>query len=425
MSKLLRLQKIYISIFILVGLIFISSIYFLKISEQNILKQAYKQEFLTVQTLTGALVTLNPEMEIEIVKVLNSGDTSYEAYGYEILNKYGYDSKTRLLKNKTYSSLLQRRKYKLDLFVIVTILGVILILLLMYQIQRRCLKKIIELAEAYLLEDFSFAESQIDSNDIYLKGLVGQIFNILKQLGNQIQIKNFKLINEKESTKALVTDISHQLKTPIASLKLCFSIYEEATDEDEKQEFLNRCQIQIDNLEILINSLINISRLETAMIKLSPETVSLNDVLIKAVNQIYDKAKFKNIDIEMEEFQDCSLKLDKKWTTEAIVNILDNAVKYSNSFTKISIKVVPMFNFVTVNISDQGIGIEKTQYNKIFKRFYRVDDKKVKESEGSGVGLYLTRNILERQGGSIIVKSKYGQGSTFTIQLKTKEVLTK
>lgn len=420
MSKLLKLQKIYISIFILLSLIFISSIYFFKISEQNILKQAYKQEFLTVQNLTGALVALNPEVELEIVKVLNSDNKSYEAYGNEVLSKYGYDAQTRLSKNKIYSSLLQRRKYELNFFAVVTILGVILILFLMYQIQQRCFKKIIALAEAYLLEDFSFAESQIDSNDIYLKGLVGQIFNILKQLGNQIQVKNFKLINEKESTKALVTDISHQLKTPIASLKLCFSIYEEATDEDEKQEFLNRCQTQIDKLEILINSLINISRLETAMIKLSPEMVSLNDILIKAVNQIYAKAKFKNIDIEMDEFQDCLLMLDKKWTIEAIVNILDNAIKYSNSFTKISIKVVPMFNFVNVNISDKGIGIEKAQYNKIFKRFYRVDDKIVKETEGSGVGLYLTRNILERQGGNIIVKSEYGHGSTFIIQLKTK-----
>lgn len=420
MSKLLKLQKIYISIFILLSLIFISSIYFFKISEQNILKQAYKQEFLTVQNLTGALVALNPEVELEIVKVLNSDDKSYEAYGNEVLSKYGYDAQTRLSKNKIYSSLLQRRKYELNFFAVVTILGVILILFLMYQIQQRCFKKIIALAEAYLLEDFSFVESQIDSNDIYLKGLVGQIFNILKQLGNQIQVKNFKLINEKESTKALVTDISHQLKTPIASLKLCFSIYEEATDEDEKQEFLNRCQTQIDKLEILINSLINISRLETAMIKLSPEIVSLNDILIKAVNQIYAKARFKNIDIEMDEFQDCLLMLDKKWTIEAIVNILDNAIKYSNSFTKISIKVVPMFNFVNVNISDKGIGIEKAQYNKIFKRFYRVDDKIVKETEGSGVGLYLTRNILERQGGNIIVKSEYGHGSTFIIQLKTK-----
>lgn len=420
MSKLLKLQKIYIFIFILLSLIFVSSIYFFKISEQNILKQAYKQEFLTVQNLTGALVALNPEVELEIVKVLNSDDKSYEAYGYEILSKYGYDAQTRLSKNKIYSSLLQRRKYELNFFAVVTILGVILILFLMYQIQQRCFKKIIALAEAYLLEDFSFVESQIDSNDIYLKGLVGQIFNILKQLGNQIQVKNFKLINEKESTKALVTDISHQLKTPIASLKLCFSIYEEATDEDEKQEFLNRCQTQIDKLEILINSLINISRLETAMIKLSPETVSLNAILIKAVNQIYDKARFKNIDIEMDEFQDCLLMLDKKWTIEAIVNILDNAIKYSKSFTKISIKVVPMFNFVNVNISDKGIGIEKAQYNKIFKRFYRVDDKIVKETEGSGVGLYLTRNILERQGGNIIVKSEYGHGSTFIIQLKTK-----
>lgn len=418
MNKLLGLQKIYICIFILLSLILISSIYFLKISEQNILKQAYKQEFLTVQSLTGALVILNPELEFEIVKALGLNDISYEAYGYEILSKYGYDAESRLLKNETYRSLLKKRNYELSLFVVIIIFCVLSLIYLMYQIQRRCFKKMISLVEAYLLEDFSFAEAQISSNDIYLKGLIGQIFNILKQLGNQIQVKNFKIIDEKESTKALVTDISHQLKTPIASLKLCFSMYEEATDYDEKQEFLNRCQIQIDKLEILINSLINISRLETAMITLLPETVSLHEILIKAVNQIYDKSRSKNIEIEMEEFCDCCLIVDKKWTIEAIVNILDNAIKYSPSFSKICITAIPMFKFVTINISDQGIGIKKGEYNKIFQRFYRVNDKVVKNTEGSGVGLYLTRNILERQGGSIIVKSEYGHGSTFIIQLQ-------
>ncbi|WP_418488916.1 sensor histidine kinase, partial [Eisenbergiella porci] len=170
--------------------------------------------------------------------------------------------------------------------------------------------------------------------------------------------------------------------------------------------------------EQLISSLMNISRLETAMISLSVQPVFLNDLLVTAVNGIYEKARKKNIEIALQEIENISLQLDEHWTSEAIINVLDNAVKYSPEYSHINISVQKQHFYTRIEITDEGIGIQESEYNKIFLRFYRSNEPAIKKIEGSGVGLYLTRMILERQGGTISVKSAPGKGSTFILQFK-------
>lgn len=153
------------------------------------------------------------------------------------------------------------------------------------------------------------------------------------------------------------------------------------------------------------------------MIHLQPADVSLTDILVDAVNSVYEKAAAKQIAIDTEEFPDIPLFLDRKWTAEALFNILDNAVKYSPTGSLISIRVSALYSFVRVEIEDQGIGIPKEEYNNIFKRFYRGRQKAVQKTEGSGVGLYLSRKILEEQGGTLSVKAAKEQGSIFVVQL--------
>ena len=137
-----------------------------------------------------------------------------------------------------------------------------------------------------------------------------------------------------------MTDISHQLKTPMAALKTCFYMYLDASDADEKTEFLKRSETQLEKLEQLIASLMNISRLETAMISLTKESILLSDLLVDAVNGVYEKARRKSIEISVQETENITLHLDKHWTSEAVINVLDNAVKYSprNSHITISIE---------------------------------------------------------------------------------------
>ena len=329
------------------------------------------------------------------------------------MGKYGYNEHMRLLENSGY------KKTVIILFAVTWGLWAVLtlfILVFFISIKRRQSrqeKSIAQVLEGYFSDDFSFlkdAEKQ--------RLLLNQQFaDTLFKLGRNLEHKSFLLAEEKNNTKSLVTDISHQLKTPIAALSTCLTVLSEADSQEQKTEFLARSLLQVDKLRLLADALMNVSRLETGMISLQKERVNLSDLLVRAVNGIYDKSMKKNIAIETSDFKDLNLNLDPKWTAEAIMNVLDNALKYSPKNSKISIHVQPLYSFVRVEITDCGIGIEKSEQNKIFRRFYRGMAPEVKNSEGSGIGLYLTRRILEEQGGTISVKSEPGKGAAFILQL--------
>lgn len=242
----------------------------------------------------------------------------------------------------------------------------------------------------------------------------------LISLQEQIQTDHIKLQEEKESTKAFVTDISHQLKTPVAALKTNLELLsgEEMTKIQQK-EFLNSCIFQLEGLENLTKALVNVSRMEKGMIQLHLQPADIGETILSAVSRIYEKAAQKDISIEMPQgsFPEHIFVLhDKKWTIEVLSNILDNAVKYSEPHTHITIHTEILTSYLKIDVEDEGIGIPKSEYPKIFKRFYRGDS--VKEMEGSGIGLYLAREIMEKQNGIIFVRSKHGRkGSIFSIQL--------
>ena len=181
--------------------------------------------------------------------------------------------------------------------------------------------------------------------------------------------------------------------------------FELVKDEDitaaEKMEFLERAEQEVGKLNYLLGTLLNLSRLEADMIRLEPKEASLKETLVRAVNGIFIKANEKNIEIEMEYFKDVSLQHDPRWTAEAFANVLDNAVKYSPEKSRIQIRVEREVSYVLIEIEDEGIGIPKEEYSNIFKRFYRGKTPEVEAMEGAGVGLYLVREIMEAQGGSV------------------------
>ena len=220
----------------------------------------------------------------------------------------------------------------------------------------------------------------------------------------------------------MVSDISHQLKTPVAALDTCFSILlRNNLSETEQQEFRIRCRSALDGLETLLQSLLEISKLETGLIQLDQKTLPIMDTIISAVNRTYPKAAEKGIELIFdcnESLEHCALMQDKRWLGEAIINVLDNAIKYSPEHSKITIRLQKRTGFVRIEIEDQGIGIPQSEYHKIFQRFYRGTAPEVREKSGTGIGLYLSRQIIEQHGGTITVASgKARKGSTFLIQL--------
>lgn len=225
-----------------------------------------------------------------------------------------------------------------------------------------------------------------------------------------------RLNAEENSTKELITNISHQLKTLIASIRMCHELGKSSElSKEERTEFLETETQEINKMEVLLDELVKLSRLENNMIQLKPEKNSLKQTIIEAVSQIVVKAYEKKIELCVEMEQDIEILYDRKWTVEAIGNVLENAIKYSEPETQIIIRVIDLPNSILVEIEDEGMGVLEEELHEIFQRFFRGKRAKESVKEGAGVGLYLTRYILEQQGAAIIAKRKASKGTIFKI----------
>lgn len=223
---------------------------------------------------------------------------------------------------------------------------------------------------------------------------------------------------DKQIIQELVSDISHQVKTPIANLQMFMGILKSHSLSEEKRiEFLDTMEGQINKLDFLLQSLIKMSRLETGTFALHVEKTSLYDTIALALNGIWERAEDKDISLSVECDHDVTARHDVKWTAEALGNILDNAVKYTRRGGSIQISVRPWQFYTRVDIKDTGMGIPKEQYNEVFKRFWRSEE--AAWQEGVGLGLYLAKEIVTRQRGYISVKSDVGKGTTFSVYLLT------
>ena len=223
-----------------------------------------------------------------------------------------------------------------------------------------------------------------------------------------------KVDAEKEKLKALIGDISHQTRTPIANILLYTQLLKEQPGNTDCLEALEG---QTKKLQSLIDALVKTSRLETGVIALHPEPGELGTVMTSAVSQLRPKAEGKNITITLER-EKANAVFDPKWTEEALYNLLDNAVKYTPSGGRVSVFTTAYPMFSAVYVRDTGPGIAEEEQPKIFQRFYRGEAHR--EQEGVGIGLYLVRQIAEGQGGFVKVRSQPGQGSTFSLYLPRK-----
>ena len=179
--------------------------------------------------------------------------------------------------------------------------------------------------------------------------------------------------------------------------------------------FLMNSKKQVDKLDFLIQSMIKTSRLEVGIIQLEPRQCSIYDTLANTLGSIFLMAESKHINIAVDCKEGMTAIHDRKWTEEAIFNILDNAVKYTKENGKIDITVTELSAYIKIEIKDNGIGIDEKNHGLIFKRFYRHPE--VHSIDGIGIGLYLAREIITLQEGYIKLISKVGEGSTFSVFL--------
>ena len=249
--------------------------------------------------------------------------------------------------------------------------------------------------------------------------LFARISYRLSRLYGIMQENRRKVDEERQELQMLVSDISHQVKTPVSNLKMVTdTLLSKSVTEEERREFLQGIRNQTDKLEFLFQALVKTSRLETGAIRLEKKDGLLIDTLAIACSGIVYAAEKKNIFVTVDCPEDLRLSHDSKWTAEALFNLLDNAVKYTPAGGAIRISAEQWEMYVKLNVSDTGKGIPESNQAAIFRRFYREEE--VHGEQGVGIGLYLTREIVTRQGGYIKVTSEPGQGSEFSIMLPTR-----
>ena len=224
------------------------------------------------------------------------------------------------------------------------------------------------------------------------------------------------LREQKGRIQTLISNISHQTATPISNILIYSQLLEELCQEQEEREYAAVVGRQAEKLKFLLDSLVKVSRLENGIIQTNPVLGSVGSLVEEVRAMGESKAAKKEISIETKgEDLPVTAYFDYRWTVEALYNLVDNAIKYTDSGGKIQIEVIPYTIFCRINVTDDGRGICEEDQAKIFQRFYRSKD--VLEQEGVGLGLYLTREILKGEGGYLKVSSKKGQGSTFSVFL--------
>ena len=274
-----------------------------------------------------------------------------------------------------------------------------------------------------------FAEKVEDALDAIVTGkewtiegeledsLWGRTGTQLAKAGNVFQKKEEESVREKERVKGLISDISHQTRTPVANIKLYLELLGDEELSQSGQEFLGKIQGQMEKIDFLMQSMVKMSRIETGILQIHKEDKNLYETIRHAVASVVPEAAQKKIALDCEE--EMFIRHDSKWTEEAIYNVLDNALKYTESGGKIHIQAERQELFVKLSISDTGKGIAPERQAEIFTRFYREPE--VHDKPGVGIGLYLARTIMELQKGYIEVQSEVGRGASFRLYFPVNE----
>ena len=246
--------------------------------------------------------------------------------------------------------------------------------------------------------------------------LFARIHHRLTRLYQIMQENRRKVEEERQELQILVSDISHQVKTPVSNLKMAAdTLLEKPMTEAERTDFIQGIRTQTDKLDFLVQALVKTSRLETGVIQLDKKPGRLFDTVAQAMSGIVYAAEKKQIGVSVSCSENLTIAHDSKWTAEALFNLLDNAVKYTPAGGKITVTVEKWEMYVEIKVADTGKGISESNQAAIFRRFYREEE--VHEQQGVGIGLYLAREIVTKQGGYIKVVSEVGSGSAFSIML--------
>ena len=258
--------------------------------------------------------------------------------------------------------------------------------------------------------DNTFLESSF--NEKKLSKLEAKMYRYLSAGSTSLRQVN----QEKDRIKTFIADISHQTKTPIANILLYAQLLKETPDLDEgTRQIVSQIETQTEKLSFLIASLVKTSRLENGIIAVAPKQNRVGELLRQLDHAYAAGTGQKGVTFRVDVPSDLVAFFDFKWSLEALANIVDNAIKYTPPGGLVTVSAREYELFVCIDITDNGIGMTEEETAKIFTRFYRSP--RVYEEKGVGIGLYLAREIVSKEGGYIKVSSELSKGSVFSVFL--------
>ena len=289
--------------------------------------------------------------------------------------------------------------------------GALLLAVLLVLLSRRRTARIIDRLDAMLTQamEGSFTGESFDESRM------SSLESRLAQYLSAAQTSAVNLKSQRDQINGLISDISHQTKTPVANLKLYSQLLEEQPMNDQARDCARAISAQAEKLESLMEALVKSSRLETGILVLHPERQAIGPMLRRAVDQYMPKAEGKGIELNLTAAEGEAV-FDAKWTEEAVCNLLDNGVKYTPAGGRVTVSSRDFELFSVIRISDTGPGIAEEEQTRVFSRFYRSPS--AWDKEGVGLGLCLARQIAEEQGGYVKLESSPGRGCRFSLYLR-------
>ena len=265
--------------------------------------------------------------------------------------------------------------------------------------------------------DGTFVESDYDESRL------SRLESRWKEFLGSSVLSNQNLETERHRLETFISDISHQTKTPMTIIKMYSELLREEASRGDKasvakiQKYADEICRQNARLEFLIDSLTKLSRLENGTLTIVPTEGEIDKLIKTSISSVASKAEQKKITISYEADSSLKASFDMKWTNEALINVLDNAVKYSPEGGNIRITVEQFEVYQAIHVTDDGPGISEEDATRIFGRFYRGSS--VQQEEGVGIGLYLTREIIAKEDGYIkVVPNNKRKGGELVIYLK-------
>lgn len=265
-----------------------------------------------------------------------------------------------------------------------------------------------------IMEDMIDSDNELPGEE-YKEGTVGMLYTKLYQMVGILKESRDRELNEKIFLRDIISDISHQLKTPLASLNVFVDLLldDKVTEPEKQKQILNEASNQLSRMEWMVLSMLKLARIEAGAIQFDAKEHHLYHILQQAGDGVKYLLDGRNQSFDMVCGEDITLNCDGEWLTEALINLLKNASDYSDKGKRITIEVDDTKAFCRIYVKDEGVGISEEDISNIFKRFYRVNSDVNPNSVG--IGLSLTKSIVEGMGGSIKVRSEVGEYTWFIL----------